>query len=127
MYPHWIVTMQSSQNVSYSLYVNGQELMSGYVYGSKTVEFNVSGSSASVTIGLGSQVYKFPKEIFPGCEQCNDDCKGGCNKGPCNPILILSKGILQRRRLRTIIFLYWHSGDYLLWELVDLASQPDCY
>ena len=64
MYPHWIVTMQSSQNVSYSLYVNGQELLSGYVYGSKTVDFNVSGSSASVTIGLGSQVYKFPREII---------------------------------------------------------------
>ena len=64
MYPHWIVDMQSSQNVSYSLYVNGQELMSGYVYGSKTVDFNVSGSSASVTIGLGNQVYKFPNEII---------------------------------------------------------------
>jgi hypothetical protein len=64
MYPHWIVTMQSSQNVSYSLYVNGQELMSGYVYGSRTVDFNVSGSSATVTIGLGSQVYKFSNEII---------------------------------------------------------------
>ncbi len=64
MYPHWIVTMQSSQNVSYSVYLNGQELLSGYVYGSRTVDFNVSGSSATVTIGLGDQVYKFSNEII---------------------------------------------------------------
>ena len=64
MYPHWIVNMQSTQNVSYSIYLNGQNLMSGYVYGSKTVDFNVSGSSATVTIGLGKQVYKFPNELI---------------------------------------------------------------
>ena len=64
MYPHWIVTMQSSQNVSYSVYVNGQDLMSGYVYGSRTVDFNISGSSATVIIGLGSHVYKFSNEII---------------------------------------------------------------
>jgi len=64
MYPHWTVSMQSTQNVSYSIYLNGQNLMSGYVYGSKTVDFNVSGSSATVTIGLGKQVYKFPNELI---------------------------------------------------------------
>ena len=63
MYPHWIVTMQSTTNESYSVYLNGQELMSGYVYGSKTVDFNISGSSATVTIGLGNQVYKYPNEL----------------------------------------------------------------
>ena len=64
MYPHWIVTMQSTTNESYSVYLNGQELMSGYVYGSKTVDFNVSGSSATVTIGLGSGVYTYKNEII---------------------------------------------------------------
>jgi len=64
MYPDWQVTMQSTQNVSYSIYLNGQELQSGYVYGSKTVDFNVSGTSATVTIGLGKQVYKFPNELI---------------------------------------------------------------
>ncbi|MGP6220972.1 hypothetical protein [Caldiplasma sukawensis] len=64
MYTHWILNMQSSQNVSYSLYVNGQDLMNGYVYGSKTVDFNVSGSTATVTIGLGSKIYKFPNELI---------------------------------------------------------------
>ena len=63
MYPHWIVTMQSTTNESYSVYLNGKELMFGYVYGSKTVDFNVSGSSATVTIGLGNQVYKYPNEL----------------------------------------------------------------
>jgi hypothetical protein len=64
MYPHWIVSMESTQNESYSIYVNGQEIQSGYVYGSKTVDFNVSGSSASVIVGLGSKVYKYPKEFI---------------------------------------------------------------
>ena len=64
MYPHWIVSLKSTQNESYSIYVNGQEILSGYVFGSKTVDFNVSGSSASVIIGLGSKVYKYPKELI---------------------------------------------------------------
>jgi hypothetical protein len=64
MYPHWIVSLKSTQNESYSIYVNGQEILSGYVYGSKTVDFNVSGSSASVIVGLGSKVYKYPKELI---------------------------------------------------------------
>ena len=64
MYPHWIVSMESTQNESYSVYVSGQEIQSGYVFGSKTVDFNVSGSSASVIIGLGSKVYKYPKELI---------------------------------------------------------------
>lgn len=64
MYPDWSVTMQSTQNVSYSIYLNGQELLSGYVYGSRTVQFNISGSTASVTIGMGSNVYDFKNEII---------------------------------------------------------------
>ena len=63
MYPDWSVTMQSTQNVSYSIYLNGQELMSGHVYGSRTVDFNISGSSATVTIGLGNGIFKFPNEL----------------------------------------------------------------
>ena len=63
MYPDWSVTMQSTQNESYSIYLNGQELLSGYVYGSKIVQFNISGSTATVTIGLGNSVYKFPNEL----------------------------------------------------------------
>ncbi|MHB1708712.1 MAG: hypothetical protein ACYCT2_04470 [Thermoplasmataceae archaeon] len=64
MYPDWQVTMQSTQNESYSVYLNGQDLMSGYVYGSRIVEFNISGSSATVTIGLGNKVFAFKNEII---------------------------------------------------------------
>ena len=64
MYPGWSVSMQSTQNVSYSIYLNGQDLMSGYVYGSRTVDFNISGSSATVTIGVGSKVFTFKNEII---------------------------------------------------------------
>ncbi len=64
MYPDWQVTMQSTQNESYSVYLNGQDLMSGYVYGSRIVEFNISGSSATVTIGLGNKVFTFKNEII---------------------------------------------------------------
>jgi len=63
MYPDWQVTMQSTQNVSYSVYLNGQELQSGYVYGTSVVEFNISASSATVTIGLGDKVFKYPNEL----------------------------------------------------------------
>lgn len=64
MYPHWIVSLKSTQNESYSIYVNGQSLLSGYVFGSKTVDFNVSGSSATVTIGLGNKIFKYSNEII---------------------------------------------------------------
>ena len=64
MYPDWHVSMQSTSNETFSIFVNNQEVDSGYVFGSKTVNFNISGSKASVTIGLGNQVYKYPNELI---------------------------------------------------------------
>ncbi|EQB70775.1 MAG: hypothetical protein AMDU1_APLC00047G0016 [Thermoplasmatales archaeon A-plasma] len=63
MYPHWIVKMESTQNVSYTINVNGQNILSGHILGSKVLDFNVSGSSATVTIGLGSKIFSYPNEI----------------------------------------------------------------
>ena len=62
MYTHWVATMQSTQNVSYSIYVGGQSLASGYFVGTKDISFNVTGSSATVTIGIGKIVYRYPSE-----------------------------------------------------------------
>ena len=64
MYPHWIATLQSSQNETYSILVNGQQIASGTVVGTKAVDFNVTGNTTSVSIGLGSHVYKYPNEII---------------------------------------------------------------
>ena len=63
MYPHWVATLQSSENESYSILVNGQQIASGTVVGTKTVDFNVTGNVTSVSIGLGTHVYKYPDEI----------------------------------------------------------------
>lgn len=62
MYTHWVATMQSTQNVSYSIYVGGQSLASGYFVGTKDISFNVTGSAATVTIGIGKVVYRYPSE-----------------------------------------------------------------
>ena len=63
MYPSWAITMESSQNVSFSIYLNGQEQISGNVLGSRVVDLNISGSTASVTVGLGSKIFKFLNEL----------------------------------------------------------------
>ena len=64
MYPHWVATLQSSENESYSVLVNGQQIASGTVVGTKTVDFNVTGNVTSVSIGLGTHVYKYPDETI---------------------------------------------------------------
>ena len=64
MYPHWIATLQSSENETYSILVNGQQIASGTVVGTKTVDFNVTGNVTSVSIGLGTHVYKYPDETI---------------------------------------------------------------
>lgn len=64
MYPHWMVTFISTENTSYSINVNGQTIQSGTVVGTQTIDFNITGSTASVIIGLGTHVYKYPDEII---------------------------------------------------------------
>ncbi len=64
MYPHWVATLQSSENETYSILVNGQQIASGTVVGTKTVDFNVTGNVTSVSIGLGTHVYKYPDETI---------------------------------------------------------------
>lgn len=63
MYPRWTVLMQSTSNVSYTVFVNGQQIDSGSFVGQKAVALNISGSTVSVIIGVGKQVYKYPHEL----------------------------------------------------------------
>lgn len=62
MYPHWIVDMQTTQNETYTIYEDGAQILSGHVDGSRTVQFNVTGNSTTVLVGLGSHVYKYDNE-----------------------------------------------------------------
>lgn len=64
MYTYWTAILQSTQNVTYSIYVGGQSLASGSFVGTKTIKFNVTGSSATVTIGVGKEVYRYPSELI---------------------------------------------------------------
>lgn len=64
MYTRWTAILQSTQNVSFSVYVGNQNLLTGYFTGSKDITFNVTGSTASVIIGVGKTVYKYPSELI---------------------------------------------------------------
>ena len=64
MYPHWTIKMESTQNETYSIVLDGQTMASGNVHGNKSVNLNVSGTSASVVVGIGSHVFSFPHEII---------------------------------------------------------------
>ena len=64
MYPIWEITMLASNNVSYSIRDNGLKIASGHILGKKTIEFNVSGNTTSVTVSLGSHIYNFNNELI---------------------------------------------------------------
>ena len=64
MFPTWTVSFHSTQRLNYSIYVNGKIVRSGAVDGNKQVTFNVSGSSVSVQIILGTKTYSYPNELI---------------------------------------------------------------
>ncbi len=59
MYPYWNITMYSSANVSYSVYVDGSFVSAGHFAGQKVVRVYVNASMASAVVGLGHTVYNF--------------------------------------------------------------------
>lgn len=59
MYPYWNITMYSSTNVSYSVYVDGSFVSAGHMAGHKTVRVYVNTTVASAVVGLGHTVYNF--------------------------------------------------------------------
>ena len=64
MYPDWEIYLFSSFYLPYSIYENGRLVESGHMVGSKTVYLNVTGSTVSVDISIGSHVYKYPNEAI---------------------------------------------------------------
>lgn len=66
MYPDWTIDLATSLNQSYTVTLNGQAILSGHVSGSKTLEMNVSGTSATVIVVVGKSVFQFPHEIIAG-------------------------------------------------------------
>ena len=64
MYQDWIAYFSTSKNESFTITDNGHNLTSGYVQGSKSVDFNVSKGGASVIIKIGGKAYSYPQELI---------------------------------------------------------------
>ena len=64
MYSNWTITMISSQESNYEIYLGGSLQKNGTIAGTDTVFLNITGSSASVTVQIGSNVYHFDNEII---------------------------------------------------------------
>ena len=64
MFPTWTVAFHSTQRLNYSIYIKGKVIESGSVLGNKNVTFNVSGSSVSVQVILGTKTYSYPNELI---------------------------------------------------------------
>ena len=64
MYQDWIAYFSTSKNESFTITDNGHNLTSGYVQGSKSVDFNVSKGGASVIIKIGGKSYSYPQELI---------------------------------------------------------------
>ena len=64
MYQDWIAYFSTSKNESFTITDNGHNLTSGYVQGSKSVDFNVSKGGASVIIKIGGKTYSYPQELI---------------------------------------------------------------
>ena len=62
MYPDWTVHMLSSNDVKYSIYVNGVEVSTASFVGSLSVPLKISGNTTSVIVQLGSHIYNFKNE-----------------------------------------------------------------
>lgn len=64
MYPTWTVSFHSTQKLNYSIYLKGKLIDSGYVLGNRNVTFNVTGSTVTVQVVLGSKTYSYPNELI---------------------------------------------------------------
>ena len=63
-YPTWHVDMTSSTNASYVIYVAALKVASGTVLGTAEALFNVTGTTATVTVGFAGHTYQFLNEII---------------------------------------------------------------
>lgn len=64
MYQDWIAYFTTTGNEPYVITDNGRNVSSGYVQGSKSVDFNVSKGGASVIISVGGKTFSYPQELI---------------------------------------------------------------
>lgn len=64
MYQDWVAYFTTTRNETYVISDNGKNITSGYVEGSKQVDFNVSKGGASVVITIGGRTYSYPQELI---------------------------------------------------------------
>lgn len=64
MYEDWVAYFTTTRNESYVISVNGKNVTSGTVIGSKQVDFNVSKGGASVVIKIAGKSYDYPQELI---------------------------------------------------------------
>lgn len=64
MYQAWVAYFTTTENESYVITDNGQNVSSGHVQGSKSVYFNVSKGGASVIIKIGGKAFSYPQELI---------------------------------------------------------------
>lgn len=64
IYPHWVVTLVSSQNQTFSIYVSGLEITQGASIGVHVVDFDVVGDVVNVSIGFGGVSYHYDHEFL---------------------------------------------------------------
>jgi hypothetical protein len=64
MYPNWVITMTSTQETNYSIYIDGVVDFSGTFSGTKVINDSLTASSVTVAVSLGEKIYNFPDELI---------------------------------------------------------------
>ena len=64
VYPTWVITLVTDENLSYTIYVNGLRVDEGVINGQSVVQLNVTGQTVSVNIGFGDTIYRYNNEFL---------------------------------------------------------------
>lgn len=64
MYPNWVITMTSTQETNYSIYIDGVVDFSGTFSGTKVINDSLTASTVTVAVSLGKTVYNYPDELI---------------------------------------------------------------
>ena len=63
MYPNWIITMTSTQETNYSIFVDGAIEYSGTFQGTKEINETITASTVTVAVSVGQKIYNYPDEL----------------------------------------------------------------
>ena len=64
MYPNWIITLTSTQQTNYSIFIDGSVAFSGSFKGTKAINDTIAANTVTVAVSLGKNVYNFPDELI---------------------------------------------------------------